>query len=584
MDLSIFGTQVVQTGSNGPLSGGNNPLFGEVGSGALGNLNFLEAILGNLEAETEEIKAEASNQNLETDIENNESVKKEKVDLALLQLALLGQDAEKGLDEKLTDLKIEELVKTENNRTEQLTKLINHLTSGLPQEINSEASIEDLVSRLNKRLEKLESGLDAFRSGNFSDENAPFKLLIATGLNPAQLTNITDRIEDVESRLGRELTVEDLVAGVGNIIPAPGDDDHDFARVNSLAELIQKTQANAQERLDENAEKLQENDALIQDIALAHNIANNAAAQHSSPSSQATSNIRNFDIQALVNSIKPNKIAPIAAPAAGSNTAIHPTAPGDTTILPEDGLTPLPQALSNADFQELFGKTKNNAVDIKNSTAQLQATNLSANNAVPTVSALGDFFLPTQWSEAYLSQIALSDALGFDIQSGTPFTQTVQAAHLTSTSTQSAGQSHPATATVAAQITKSAQSGNTHNITLQLDPAELGRVEVRLEFGAENQVKAHLVVEKPETYQMLQRDAAALERALQDAGLETGSDALNYELAEENYGFGSDGRENGQTGTDNARHSTEEEEDIILTTMDWDVDPETGHVHYNIIA
>ena len=97
-------------------------------------------------------------------------------------------------------------------------------------------------------------------------------------------------------------------------------------------------------------------------------------------------------------------------------------------------------------------------------------------------------------------------------------------------------------------------------------------------------MKAHLVVEKPETYQMLQRDAAALERALQDAGLETGSDALNYELAEENYGFGSDGRENGQTGTDNARHSTEEEEDIILTTMDWDVDPETGHVHYNIIA
>lgn len=584
MDLSIFGTQVVQTGSNGPLSGGNNALFGEVGSGALGNLNFLEAILGNLEAETEEIKAEASNQNLETDVENNEGVKKEKVDLALLQLALLGQDAEKGLDEKLTDLKIEELVKTESNRLEQLTKLINHLTSGLPQEVNNEASIEDLVSRLNKRLEKLESGLDAFRSGNFSDENAPFKLLIATGLNPAQLTNITDRIEDVESRLGRELTVEDLVAGVGNIIPAPGDDDHDFSRVNSLAELIQKTQANAQERLDENAEKLQENDALIQDIALAHNIANNAAAQHSSPSSQATSNIRNFDIQALVNSIKPNKIAPIAAPAAGSNTAIQPTAPGDTTILPEDGLTPLPQALSNADFQELFGKTKNNAVDIKNSTAQLQATNLSANNAVPTVSALGDFFLPTQWSEAYLSQIALSDALGFDIQSGTPFTQTVQAAHLTSTSTQSAGQSHPATATVAAQITKSAQSGNTHNITLQLDPAELGRVEVRLEFGAENQVKAHLVVEKPETYQMLQRDAAALERALQDAGLETGSDALNYELAEENYGFGSDGRENGQTGTDNARHSTEEEEDIILTTMDWDVDPETGHVHYNIIA
>ena len=63
-----------------------------------------------------------------------DGVKKEKADLALLQLALLGQDVDKNLDEKLAELKIEKLVKTEDNRVAQLTKLIDHLTSGLPQE------------------------------------------------------------------------------------------------------------------------------------------------------------------------------------------------------------------------------------------------------------------------------------------------------------------------------------------------------------------------------------------------------------------------------------------------------------------
>ena len=88
---------------------------------------------------------------------------------------------------------------------------------------------------------------------------------------------------------------------------------------------------------------------------------------------------------------------------------------------------------------------------------------------------------------------------------------------------------------------------------------------------------------------MLQRDTAALDKALQDAGMETDSDSLNYEMAEDNYGFGQDGKgKNGQSGTDNAKTNTgnsdEDELEIIETTMNWDVDPNTGHVHYNIMA
>ena len=91
---------------------------------------------------------------------------------------------------------------------------------------------------------------------------------------------------------------------------------------------------------------------------------------------------------------------------------------------------------------------------------------------------------------------------GFDIQTGMPLNSSMQAAAMVTSSTQ-AGQPHAATQMVAAQISKAAQSGDTKQITLRLDPPDLGRVEVRLEFGEERTVKAHLIVEKPETYLML---------------------------------------------------------------------------------
>ena len=84
---------------------------------------------------------------------------------------------------------------------------------------------------------------------------------------------------------------------------------------------------------------------------------------------------------------------------------------------------------------------------------------------------------------------------------------------------------------------------------------------------------------------MLQRDSAALDRALQDAGMDTGSDSLNYEMAEDNYNFGDDrnGRGN-NSGTENAMNNNDDDIEIIETHMNWNVDPTTGHVHYNIIA
>jgi hypothetical protein len=68
---------------------------------------------------------------------------------------------------------------------------------------------------------------------------------------------------------------------------------------------------------------------------------------------------------------------------------------------------------------------------------------------------------------------------------------------------------------------------------VQLEPASLGRVEVRLEFHRDNQVSAVIAAERPDTLDALQRDARVLERSLHQAGLRLDSDGLTFSLKRE---------------------------------------------------
>ncbi len=66
---------------------------------------------------------------------------------------------------------------------------------------------------------------------------------------------------------------------------------------------------------------------------------------------------------------------------------------------------------------------------------------------------------------------------------------------------------------------------------IRLDPYELGRIDVSLDIAREHgTVKAHLVVERPETLALLQRDAGSLQQALTQAGLDPGSTGLSFSL------------------------------------------------------
>lgn len=65
---------------------------------------------------------------------------------------------------------------------------------------------------------------------------------------------------------------------------------------------------------------------------------------------------------------------------------------------------------------------------------------------------------------------------------------------------------------------------------IKLHPAELGKVEVRIETAAEGHSRIHVVADKRDTLDMLVRDARALEQALRDVGIKTDSNSLSFNL------------------------------------------------------
>jgi flagellar hook-length control protein FliK len=113
---------------------------------------------------------------------------------------------------------------------------------------------------------------------------------------------------------------------------------------------------------------------------------------------------------------------------------------------------------------------------------------------------------------------------------------------------------------LAVEIAATAQSGKTH-FEVRLDPADLGRIDVRIDVDRNGQVTSHLTVEKPETLSMLRQDAPQLQQALNDAGLKTGSGGLQFSLRDQSQS-GQNNPNNNQTGGQPQRLVVNEEDTI----------------------
>ena len=98
---------------------------------------------------------------------------------------------------------------------------------------------------------------------------------------------------------------------------------------------------------------------------------------------------------------------------------------------------------------------------------------------------------------------------------------------------------------LAFEIAASARSGKSH-FEIRLDPADLGRIDVRIDVDRTGQVTSHLRVEKPETLSMLRQDAPQLQRALDDAGFKTGDGGLQFSLRDQSSSGNNSGNDTGR--------------------------------------
>lgn len=520
-DMNIAQTQIAKTSLSGNAAASGSALKGSgVFSGGAG-MAFWDLIIAQIgqSASTKPAIGKETATVPETDASLLTPVAAMDVDTVLLEddldlamaideslLALLGEEPAPSDEEKPMSLfdiftlmqnKNQDPLNKSDTKTELYQELIAKLSAGTPLNAQDTEAVQALVERLTKSSELL-------RTGKINGEDAPLQLFIALGMSPAQLTQVGEKIARLEEKLGRDITIEDVIAGVGNII----------------------------------------------------------------------------------NPLRPNETTKPKASIGLASEGVPPSVPAPA---------PASQASGTSEGRSRYQRAAEQAdasLDVKTQTASLTthtpapakiAASVPAFKTLLTahpVTAAGDVGIPQAWNALFTDNITPGN---FDIHTGLPMTQAAQAAHATTAITQ-AGQPHPATQLVHATLNKMAKGGGPTEMTIQMDPPELGRVLAKLQFGKDKTVKAVLMVEKPETYTMLIRDAASLERALQDAGLTTDSASLSFELAQDGSAFNSDnnGQGGGEPSGRNAAANNNEE--VIQTSMTWQVDSETGYVRYNLLA
>ena len=83
-------------------------------------------------------------------------------------------------------------------------------------------------------------------------------------------------------------------------------------------------------------------------------------------------------------------------------------------------------------------------------------------------------------------------------------------------------------------IAARAQAGS-NQFDIRLDPPELGRIDVRLDVDSNGQVTSHVTADRPETLTLLQSQQPQLERALEQAGLKTADNGLQFSLRDQSF-------------------------------------------------
>ena len=87
---------------------------------------------------------------------------------------------------------------------------------------------------------------------------------------------------------------------------------------------------------------------------------------------------------------------------------------------------------------------------------------------------------------------------------------------------------------LAVAIASRAQSGS-NQFDIRLDPAELGRIDVRLDVDQDGQVTTHVTADRADTLDLLQSQQPQLQQALEQAGLKTADNGLQFSLRDQSF-------------------------------------------------
>jgi flagellar hook-length control protein FliK len=119
---------------------------------------------------------------------------------------------------------------------------------------------------------------------------------------------------------------------------------------------------------------------------------------------------------------------------------------------------------------------------------------------------------------------------------------------------------------LAIEIAGRARAGK-NDFAIRLDPPELGRIEVKLSVDRQGQITSHVIADRPDTLDLMRRDASGLERSLQDAGLKMSGNGLQFSLRDQSS--------NGQQNTGSAVRAPQ-----IIVQDSLTVDTPRGYTAY----
>ncbi|MEW5702998.1 MAG: flagellar hook-length control protein FliK [Pseudomonadota bacterium] len=241
--------------------------------------------------------------------------------------------------------------------------------------------------------------------------------------------------------------------------------------------------------------------------------------------------------------------------------AADPRLTGKEAMLPQDGEDGLPDnafAFTGNGKPDVLAKFRQEKVLIGQPAFDAAKTlfhPIPANPNGPIPLAAGMHAVPTNVAASVMTETSTESLLPPNMTSEAARRPIAIAA--TATAERTATPPPVMTDQIALHLKRAAADG-LDRIRIQLKPASLGHIDVKMEVGKDGKVTAVVSVERPETLDLLQRDARTLERALQDSGLRADSNSLHFQLRGEGNG-------RTPTGAEGADSSSVKDSDPAVT-------------------